>query len=73
MALTINQTDLYRFERLVSKLSKPSEPPVVSFIPCPDGSVKLAAFHRDAILTMPVVAPRCTTHVCEYRQFGKKS
>jgi hypothetical protein len=54
MALTINQSDLYRFERLVSKLSKLSEPPVVCFIPCNTGNTKLAAFCTDAVLTMPV-------------------
>ena len=54
MALTINQSDLFRFERLVAKLSKPSEPPVVIFIPCARGSTKLAAFAKDAVLTMPV-------------------
>jgi len=53
MALTINQLDLYRFERLVSKLTKPSEPPMVRFIPCND-DITLAAFCKDAILTMTV-------------------
>ena len=54
MALTIIQSDLYRFERLVTKLTKPSEPPVVTFIPCSSDTTKLAAFCKDAILTMPV-------------------
>jgi hypothetical protein len=55
MALTIRQSDLYRFVRLVSKLTKPSEPPTVCFIPC-NSNVKFAAFCKDAILTMTVDA-----------------
>ena len=53
MALTINQKDFYRFERLVSKLIKPADNPMVCFIPT-DGNFKLAAFSQDAILTMSV-------------------
>jgi hypothetical protein len=53
MSLTIRQLDLFRFERLVAKVFTPSEPPMVCLIPSSDG-LKLAAFARDAIITMSV-------------------
>ena len=53
MTMTLKQSDLYRFERLVSKLIKPSDNPMVCFIPL-DGSLKLCAFSKDAMLTMHV-------------------
>jgi hypothetical protein len=54
MALTIKQLDLYRFERLVAKLFTPSDEPMVCLIPSSDGDMKLAAFTKDAIITMSV-------------------
>jgi len=54
MPLTIKQTDLNRFERLVTKLTKSSENPMICFIPSNTGTLKLCAFAKDAILTMSV-------------------
>jgi len=51
MTMTLKQSDLYRFERLVSKLIKPSDMPTVCFFPH-GGSLKLCAFSKDAMLTM---------------------
>jgi len=48
---TINQSYLYRFERLVSKMVKPSEPLAICIIPH-GGNLKLCAFGKEAILTM---------------------
>jgi hypothetical protein len=53
MALTIKQLDLFRFERLVARISTPSDVPMVCFIPSSDG-LKLAAFTKDANITMSV-------------------
>lgn len=54
MALTIKQTDINRFERLVAKLTKSSENPMICFIPSNGGTLKLCAFAKDAVLTMTV-------------------
>ena len=51
MTLTLKMTDLLLFRTLVGKLSKPSEPPMVCFIPGSTG-LKLAAFTKDATLVM---------------------
>ena len=56
MTLTIKQSDLYKFERMVSKLVKPSDAAStkVCLITSDNGAIKLAAFCKDAILTMVV-------------------
>ena len=54
MRTIINRFDLHRFERLVSKLVKPSElPAFVSVVPC-SGGLQFAAFCNDAVLTLTV-------------------
>ena len=60
MTLTLKQTDLYRFERMVSKLVKPSDAASVKvcLITSGNGNIKLAAFCPDAILTMDVSLKR---------------
>jgi len=51
MKTTINRFDLYRFERMVSKLVKPSELPTnVLFARCEDG-LQISAFCNGAVLT----------------------
>jgi len=56
MTMTIKQSDLYRFERLMSKLMRsPAVAPMVHFIPN-GGSIKLLASTDSAMLTMH--APR---------------
>jgi len=54
MPLTVKQSDINRFERLVAKLTKSSENPTICFIPSNTGTLKLCAFAKDAILTMTV-------------------
>ena len=52
MQTIINRFDFYRFERLVSKLVKPSElPATVSFVPSSDGLL-FTAFCNGAVLTL---------------------
>jgi len=52
MKTIINRFDFYRFERLVSKLAKPSElPATVSFVPSSDGLL-FTAFCNGAVLTL---------------------
>ncbi len=54
MKTFLNRSDLYRFERLVSKLVKPTElPATISFAPCSDG-LQFAAFCDAAVLTLTV-------------------
>jgi hypothetical protein len=53
MSITITGTDLCRFKRMVSKLAKSSDDPMVCFMP-QDGNTKLCAFANDAVLTMLV-------------------
>jgi len=54
MKTIINRLDLHRFERLVSKLAKPSElPATISFAPCSDGMM-FSAFCAGAALTFTV-------------------
>ncbi len=54
MKTFINRFDLYRFERLVSKLVKPTDhPATISFAPCSDG-LQFAAFTDVAVLTLTV-------------------
>jgi hypothetical protein len=53
MTMSIKQSDLYRFERMVSKLVKPSDTPTICFVPV-EGGLKLCAFSKDAMLTMLV-------------------
>ena len=51
MKTIINRFDLYRFERLVSKLVKPSELPAVVMFTSSADSLQLAAFCSGAVLT----------------------
>ena len=54
MKTIINRLDLHRFERLVSKIAKPSElPATVSFALCSDGMM-FSAFCAGAALTLTV-------------------
>ena len=54
MKTIINRLDLHRFERLVSKLAKPSElPATISVSPCFEG-VQLTAACTNAVLTYTV-------------------
>ena len=54
MKISLNRFDLFRFERLISKLVKQSElPQIVSFAPCSDG-LQLTAFCNGAVLTLTV-------------------
>ena len=56
MTMSLKQSDLYRFERLMSKLMRSSAvAPMVHFIPN-GGSIKLLASTDNAMLTMH--APR---------------
>jgi hypothetical protein len=58
MPLTIKQSDLYRFSRMVSKLTKPSNPPLIGFIPGGPDHVKLCAFAGNAVLVVTVPGKR---------------
>lgn len=52
MQTTINRYDVHVFERLVSKLMRPSElPQTVPFAPCSEG-LQFVAFGKDAVLRM---------------------
>ncbi len=54
MKTTLNRSDLFRFERLVSRLVKSSElPTTIAFAPCSDG-LQFAAFTDAAVLTLTV-------------------
>ncbi len=54
MKTTLNRSDLYRFERLVSKLVKPSElPATIAFASCSD-DLQFVAFTDAAMLTFTV-------------------
>jgi len=53
MTMTLKQSDLYRFERLVSKLCKPSDNPTIAFLPH-GGKLRLCAFAPSATLSMLV-------------------
>ncbi len=54
MRTFLNRSDLYRFERLVSKLVRPAEiPATISFASCSDG-LQFAAFCDAAVLTLTV-------------------
>ncbi len=54
MKTTLKRSDLFRFERLVSRLVKSSElPTAISFAPCSDG-LQFAAFTDAAVLTLTV-------------------
>jgi len=54
MKTTLHRNDLYRFERLVNKLVRPSElPTAITFSPCP-GGVMLTAFCENAAMSMTV-------------------
>jgi DNA polymerase III sliding clamp (beta) subunit (PCNA family) len=55
MTMSLKQTDLFRFERLMSRLMKSSVTPMVHFTPN-GSSIKLLASTDDAMLTMS--APR---------------
>ncbi len=52
MKTFVNRSDLYRFERLVSRLVKSSDlPTTIAFAPCADG-LQIAAFSGTAVLTL---------------------
>ncbi len=54
MKTFINRSDLYRFERLLSRLVKPTElSATISFAPCSNG-LQFAAFTDTAVLTLTV-------------------
>jgi hypothetical protein len=51
MTLNVKLQDLHSFERLVSKLVKTSDDPLICFTP-QDGNLKLSAFTKDATLSV---------------------
>jgi|GEM_PF-3309975 len=61
MQITLHRSDLYRFERLVNKLVRPSElPTAIMFSPCP-GGIMLTAFCENAVMSMIVPDVNITT------------